>query len=62
MEVQSQSEKYSGRTISKLWNGAGQKANRIAMAPLALPKNWTKVLRLGPGLKTSSKELFEVMF
>lgn len=45
--------------FKNMWTSTARKANRIAIAPLALP-NWTKVLRLGPIPKVSVKDLMEV--
>ena len=61
MNVYSAEEMYS--KISKIIDDkkSGLKANRIAIKPLALPRNWTKVLRLGPASKMSIEEIFEVI-
>lgn len=34
--------------------------NRVSIKPLLIPKNWTKVLRLGPAAKVRIEEIFEV--
>ena len=61
MNVYSAEEMYS--KLSSIFDDkkSGRKANRIAIKPLAIPRNWTKILRLGPACKMSIEEIFEVM-
>ena len=50
----------SRNMLCKMWAASAKKANRIAMTPLALPKSWTKVLRLTTGPKLRVEDLMEV--
>lgn len=61
MNVYSAEEMYS--KLSRFFGDNKSGKKRIAIKPLTLtlPRNWTKVLRLGPACKVSLEDMFEVM-
>lgn len=46
----------------RLLGGEKSATSRISIKPLGLPRTWTKVLRLGPAVKVTTEEFFEVKF